>query len=292
MTADTAISVLVSQVKSAVAGMTPLPTVGMGWPTNADLALVAQKGARLVSVFDKGIASNTTRWAADPVLDTPGVLGISSTVSSAIIPAGQSATITVGLQIGQSAPQPNDAISLLLALGKQQVGYVAIQQTGDDTAAIAARLAALVTSSWVSVGVAGSVITVTNNTQTAIAFGSYAGNIATRIIDGARILRTIDVIVWATSAVDRNLVADTIMPTLVKLKVNFGAQASNGEWVRLNYCGDLYQDVNVKSKIYERHMMVQVEYSETFPDTIYSVLAPILTEQVQSNVDGSIMNVT
>lgn len=287
MTSDTAIGVLVSQLQGAVASLSPVPVVAMGWPTPTQLAQIASQGKRIISIFDKGIALNTTRWAADPVMDTVQPTGITSTLSETIVPAGQQATVTIGGSV-----LTDDAISFLSALGKTQLGWVQVSVLGDTTTTLAQKLAAQINASYLTVNVAGNVITITNNAAEAITIGSNVGNIVNRIIDGARIMRHIQVILWCGSPADRVTVAAAVVPTLVKLKVNFGAQSSNGEWVRLNYSGDLYSDDDVKTKIYRRCLVVQMEYSETFPDTLYSVLAPILTEQVENNIDSTVYNVT
>lgn len=287
MNADTAIGVLVSQIEGAVAGLTPIPVVAMGWPTPTQLAQVASNGKRIVSVYDKGIAHNTTRWAADPVLDTPQPTGLTTTVSETLVPVGQQATITLGGTVFT-----DDAVSFLSALGKTQLGWVQVMSAGDTPSTMASKLAAQINASYLTVSVTGPVITITNNATEAITIGSYTGNLVSRIIDGARIMRFIQVILWCNSPSDRATVANAVVPLLVKLKVNFGAQSSNGEWVRLCYSGDLYSDDDVKSRLYKRSLMVQMEYSETFQDNLYAVLAPILTEQVENNIDSTVITVT
>jgi hypothetical protein len=289
MNARTALNLLVGQVNLAVAasGISPAPTVGIGWPTVTQLGILAQSpNGSVVSIYDRGVASNATRWHPDAILETNTSPGITTLISATTIDPSDFITITVGGTVIS-----NDAISFNAALGKVQNGWVAVATATDTAASMATKLAGMISSPWVTASAAGGVITITNISSGVLVVGSFVANMGVRLIDAARLLRHIQVIIWTSNAANRDTVANAIVSQLVLTKRYFGTQAPNGEWARINYVGDLFQDEEVSKNVYRRDLLVQLEYSETYQSNVYPVLVPLLTEEV-ALPDGSVMVVT
>jgi hypothetical protein len=275
-----AINLLVTDLQTTVASISPGPTVAPGWPTlDALLSNVAKNGGIEISVYDKGPSKDASRFMIHPANEIIVSAGITTTLSAPTLPAMGTATITIG-----GTPVVNDAVSLvamnvLVPSAAVTAGAVA----GATTEGVASALAAAINAeaplnTWLVANVVGSVITITSLVAAVLRISSAAGNIGTRYTEVDRKIRMTQIDVWAPSDVLRTAVSRLVDNRLAFLDSHFGLQGvggsvDDGTWVRIRDLGDEFIDTDVYRDLYRWMWNVSLEYGQTAQETLYSVLA-------------------
>jgi hypothetical protein len=277
---------------------------GLDWPPMNTLMnnVKLKPPTALVSIFDHKYAHDSTRWAPSAIALTIVPATIVSAPSQQLLPPGATATVTVGGTV-----TPGDAISLLaftrfsLAVSPadgtvvdtpgRAVVYLA--QPTDSAAQVAAGLAGQVATDpngsgiaqWISVSVAGPVVSVTNLLQQVITVESYTGNGGTLTTEIGRRLRQVQVTVWAASTEIRDVVGDPIEAMIAQMEVFRGDQGqfssglplADGSSARIMTVNDFLLDDPTLSDTYRRDFILSADYPVTVQDKLYAVLAPILS---------------
>lgn len=274
MFATDAYAVLQAQLAAAVAGLSPAPTVGIGWPEEqALLNSVAKTSNSIVSLYDPGFSRDASRFLLFRTSEAAVPTGITSTVSAPLLKT--TVTITLGGTV-----VANDAVSVVIARGRQNLQAATASAGATDTPiTVAAALAAAVNASLsasVSATANGAVVTLTNVAGGIFVISSNVGNIGTRYTETARLVRDTQVDVWAGSNIQRAAVAKAVDQKLTYLDSHFGAQGGTGTdatWVRIRRLSDRFIDDDVNRGLYRWCFRTTLEYGQTYEETVYSVLA-------------------
>jgi hypothetical protein len=263
--------------------------VGLYWPSAKSLQNNVRPGnapgglgpTALVTIYDRGIAADSTRWLPSVVSQMITPPAITSTLSALFIPPYGTVTLTIGgpLTLG-------DAVSLIVT--PQPFGSCAVIPSvvaGDTTTTMAAKMAALVNSnadlgtniiaSLISATSSGPVVTITSLVNRDLALASYVGNGGTNLTEIGRRKRHFQIVVWCRTPDDRITVGDPIELLIAELEANFGLTFPDGTLGRLTFSGDVSHDEATLSDVLRRDFMVCVEYGINVPDYVYSILAPI-----------------
>lgn len=164
----------VSAVTATLAGLTI--GVGIDWPPVDALMANVRGTTALVTVFDRKLGRNTTRWAPIEIAETVVPATLTSTVSNSTIPAGGNETITLGGTV-----TVGDAVSCVLTSGAAFISggapqnnanpiytptwaQVVVSIMGDTPTSMATKLAAAINgdsilSGWVLALASGPVVT-------------------------------------------------------------------------------------------------------------------------------------
>ena len=263
---------LQSAVSGALTGVTPAPQVGIGYPPVTAFQNAGRTGAPpIVSVYDRGVSRDTTRWI--PKLAVPEVItaaSITQSLSNPIIVPGGASTITFG-----NTAIAQDAWGLVTQGGVSGVvTYVAASAETAD--AFASGVATALSGAFGSFGVSvsGAVVTIVNNSTKDVLIQSNVGNVSSSMIEVHRTKREGQIIVAANTPDNRDALADPIDTLLAQMEVDFGYQLSDGTWVRLWSQGDISLEDNIQHNVFRRDFVVTLEYGVTYLETGYSVLAP------------------
>ena len=289
-----------SQIVAVTAAIaTPQVRVGIDWPSVKTLMQNVRGGAALVTVFDRKLSRDTTRWPPLALGETVVNATLTSAVSNSTIAAGAAQTITLGGSV-----TPGDAVSCVLtnggAAGAAQSGandiytptWAAIVSgaVGDTPASMAASLAAAVNadsilSTWLSASVSGSVVTLTSLLSAGtLKLASNVGNGAAQITEIGRRARELSVHIWARSIEDRDTTGDPIESMLTQMEVGWGDYAQglpfpDGTGGRVIVTNDFLLDDATPSDTYRRDFLLSVDYPVTTADGLYAVLAQITQTQ-------------
>lgn len=305
----TVLCAIQAQISGATQGLTssspdttglPLTVeVGLYWPTAKALHNNVRKGnapggvgpSALVTVYDRGLSADSTRWLPAIVGNT--VTGASMTVamvpSSGTILPGQSCALTFAgpVSVGDAA-----GVVLTAGIGTSEA-VVPIAVAGDTPTTMAAKLAAmlaltgpippwlLVTDSqlptWITATAAGPVVTITSLLAGgAIALAVNVGNGGKQIVEIGRRKRHFQIVVWCRTPDDRNTVSDPIEALIAGMEADFGLTFPDGTLGRLTFTGDMMHDEATLSDTMRRDFMVCVDYGVTTTNVTYAVLAPIV----------------
>lgn len=273
MFARDAYNVLQDQLEIAVAGVTPSPSVFNGWPTEqALLNQVAKSSNSFISLYDFGFSRDDSRFLLNVVNEVATPAGITSAVSEPLL--STTVTVTLGGTI-----VTNDAVSVVLGNGQKVETATATASATDTPTTMATKLAAAVNASlasWVSAIASGVVVTLTNLTTALLRIASNVGNIATRYTEVGRLVRDVQIDVWAGSDAQRVAVARPVEQQLVYLDSHFGAQGLSGTdetWVRIRRMSDRFIDDDVNRGLYRWCFRGTLEYGQTAEETLWSVLS-------------------
>ena len=282
---------LESAVLSAVQGVTAAVfangnllnvKAAIGWPPEKTIMDVAkiEKHLALISVYDRKIAKDSTRWAPYTLGVTQNPTGITTVVSNDTVAASASVTITLGGTV-----LPNDAVSAVIAnpgaFGPVTNAKVVTGSTGDTPTAMATKLAAAITgdatlSTWVTAVAVGAVVTITNRSSTSpLGIASYAGNVANRTMEVGRRLRQLQIACWARTEEERIALTNPIESMIANISANFGLRLADGTVARILYVNDHDIDDATLNDVLRRDFFVSADYAITSQDVLYSVLAPI-----------------
>ncbi len=269
-----ALNTLQAAVETAFTGFTPAPrAIGVGWPQETLLGqITCGSPAPVISIFDLNAGTNTTRWLKQPTAQSANATGLTAVSSAVYLIA------TAGLTLGGTV-NANDAVGFFAALGKTQGGVTVTMALHDTPSSIATKLAAAINgnpvlSTWMSAAATGPVITLTNLTESLIRINVATGNIGTRTTEGHRQMRHAQIDVWAGTAAIRTAAEAVLSPLLTRLHANFGLQGPAQDWLRVIYNSGLLIDTDILKSIYRERFDVNLEFGESYDDTLYSVLVP------------------
>jgi hypothetical protein len=279
-TAFGALSLLSSLVTQAVQGVLvggQPPVVGVGWPNVNALQDVGRTRTALVNIYNRR-AQRTTRWPPMLMAPPPSV-GVTIAPASLEVPAGGTATVTLG-----GSPLANDAVGLTVTHLLQVSGATVTEAQAVSPSQFASDLATAVNatapvSSWLAASASGAVVTL-RSLGPAVSVATAAGTQVSAFIEVARELRHCSIHVWTARELDREAVGDPIVASLAQLTSQFGAQFPDGTWARVRYEGDLYVEDDLFKDLYRRDLFVDLEYGITTTELLYSVLVPIPQWQI------------
>lgn len=259
-----------TDVATQLATLSPTPTVGVGWPPITTLQLVSAKNQPVVSVYDHGNAADTTRWLPLTLnLTTVPTPGITSAFNVAQINPAQEAFLTI---TGAPNPKNGDAISLVV----NGIGTVYVTQTGDTATTVATGLAAAINadlSAYITASSAGAVVTLTNASAVVENLVSNVGASGAGQLEVRRAKRRISIVLWASTANQRDQIGDLIESRLAYLQAYFGYQFSDGTYGRVTFESDVNLEENILQDTYRRDFDLGLEYGVLYADELYTVLA-------------------
>lgn len=286
----TVLSTLETAVIAATAGLTssapdslgqPITVLtGIGWPSQRTLQNNVRKGRQpqvLVTIYDRGMARDTTRWHVIELARTVTNATMTAALSSSTLPAHGTAMIQIGGPI-----TPKDAVAVLFTQVRGTTNAVVVIGGNTDTPdTMAASLAAALNSdanasAMLSAVATNHVITLTSLVAGPITLAANVGNGASRVREIGRRERHLQVVVWTRTEDDRNTIGTAIEAEIATLEANFGLTFPDGTLGRLLYAGDQQFDDATLADTYRRDFMVSVEYPITTTDALYAVLAPIV----------------
>lgn len=293
-------------------GQTLNVATGIGWPSEKTLQNSVRKvpPTAIVTVFDRGLASDTTRWLpqevgrvvvpasltatlaavggggapttddfGNPITDDVGspIYGDATyTASTSFLPPGGQMAVTLA---GPSVAGDAVAVLLTAQVGMTQ-GTVAIVAQAEAMTEVAVNLASLLSvdpdiAQMVSVQTNGSTVVMTSLMTTPIRVVCNVGNGGNRTMEVGRRSRGIQIALWTRTEDDRITVGDAIDVLIAQLEADFGLVFPDGTMGRLCYAGDHQMNDATLSDIYRRDFLVSVDYPITTTDRLYAVLAPI-----------------
>lgn len=272
----------------AITGLVVTPETGTGWPPIGELQEVARGGAALISVYDRKLSRNTTRWKGGTYNLTVTPATLTTVASTDVIPPEGTATITLG-----GAVTPGDAVSAVFTNRAgggpaMQGAQVVIGGSADTPSTMATALATAINadallSLWAHAAATGPVVTVTSLlAATQLGIASYAGNGGSQTRELGRRERSFQVVAWTQTEVLRETLTDPIDVLLAGFDSSFGIVLGDGSAIRVMYDGDYYLEDDMLEDVYRRDFMVRVDYPVTTVDQLYAVLAPVAAFQVEN----------
>lgn len=296
---------LVGQVTAVTTGLPGLVVeVGTDFPPQAALMrMVEQGGVALVTVMDRKMSRNTTRWSPIAIGEAVTPATLVSTVSNQIVAPDGTATITLS-----GAITLGDAVSCVLTNGAALAQPTAVQTplwavttfaaAGATLGTVATALcnainADSILSTWVTATVAGGVITLTSMLATPLKLQSLTGNGGEQLTQIGRRAGQFQIVTWASSIAHRNAVGNAISSMAEQMEVFWGAYANgvsfpDGTGGNVTVMNDFLLDDATMSDTYRRDILLTIDYPITTVDALYSVLMPPLMQfQVGFFVQGS-----
>jgi|SRR5579859_438020 len=287
----TVLSTLETAIASATAGLTSIAPdsegqpinvmTGIGWPSQKTLQNNVRKGPPpqvLVTIFDRGLARDATRWKPVELSRTVTPATISVAISnSGTLPAHGTATIQFGGTV-----TPNDAVALLYTEAFGSTNAIMVSAAATDTPdSVTANLATAINedpaaSQVMQALASNNVVTLTSRNAAPIKLAANVGNGAIRVREIARRDRHLQVVLWSRTEDDRNTVGDKIEATVAQLEADFGLTFPDGTLGRLLFAGDQQFDDATLADTYRRDFMVSIDYPITTTDALYAVLAPVV----------------
>lgn len=258
--------------------------VGLYWPSVKALQdnvrksnLITLGPTALVTVYDRGLASDSTRWQSTLVGRSVIPPTLTVALSEDYVQQLDSMTLTFG-----GIPTVGDAVGIVLQPGIALAhAVVPIAILADTAITMAAKALALLQAdptimSWVTPSLVGSVLTLTSLLGGApIAIQANVGNGGSLLMEVARRKRHFQIVVWTRTPDDRNTVGDPIEALIAQLEADFGLTFPDGTLGRLTFSGDTLHDQATLSDTMRRDFMVCVDYGISVADVTYSILAPI-----------------
>jgi hypothetical protein len=260
----------------------------VGYPSINRLQTICQNGQAAVSVYDRKISKNATRWSPYVISQTLVPATLTTEITPNQLPPGASATITLGGAVGVG-----DAVSAIATqLGAKTGAVVAIGLQNDTPVTMALKLWQLINSDPSMVGVVsaslnGDVVTIKNITSKGIAVGSFAGNGGTQVREIGRRDQQVQVILWAITVEQRNLMVQALAEAIAESEINFGPTLNDGSQGRLTYVSDYDLEDDTLEDTYRHDFMVACDYPVTTIDALYTVLAPVLTVEINAGDTSS-----
>ena len=258
--------------------------VGLYWPSVKALQNNVRKShpatsgpTALVTVYDRGLAADSTRWLPAVVGQTLTPATLTVTTSENYVQQLVSMTLTFG-----GVPTVGDAVGIVIQPGITLAqAVVPIAVAGDTALTMAAKALALLQAnptimSWVVPSLVGNVLTLTSLLSGApLSIQANVGNGGTQSTEIGRRRRHFQIVVWARTPDDRITVSDPIEALIAGLEANFGLTFLDGTIGRLTFTGDTMHDEAVLSDTLRRDFMVCVDYGINVTDATYTILAPI-----------------
>lgn len=265
--------------------------VGLYWPSAKALQnnvrrLNAPGGGgptSLVTIYDRGIAADSTRWVPTVVSSTTIPTTTTAVLSATAIVPGGTAWVTFG-----ATCSVGDAVALVVT--PELFGNCAVIPSavlGDTPTTMAAKMAVLINSngdlgtnkiaSLLSATANGPIVVLTNVTPTTLLhLAINIGNGGAQLTEIGRRKRHFQIVIWCRTPDDRVLVGDVIEVLVAQLEANFGLTFPDGTLGRLTFSGDVSHDDATLSDTMRRDFMVCVDYGITVTDQTYALLAPII----------------
>jgi hypothetical protein len=265
------------------------PSTGIAWPALPTLQEVARGGAAPITVYDRRIGKNVTRWSPQPISTVVTEATLTTEISSEVIPHGGSVVITLGGTI-----TVGDAVSAVLTSfmsappsPNTQAAQVVSGTASDTPSTMASKLAAAINgdpvlSTWVTAVASGPAVTLTSIVAAGqLGLQSYTGNGGVQTTEIARRLRQFQIVAWTQTEVLRQAVTDPIDVMLAQDDTNFGIVLLDGTPIRVMYEGDYDLEDDTLEDVYRRDFIVSVDYPVTSTDQLYAVLAPVAAFAVE-----------
>lgn len=264
--------------------------VGLYWPSAKSLQNNVRKAnaiggvgpSALITVYDRGIAADATRWLPTIVGQTVTPATITVTTSENFVQQLAAMTLTFA-----GVPTIGDAVGIVLSPTVFNPFAVVVSAVAGDTAAtMAAKTAAALNANpdiaaMVTATVAGNVLTLTSLLASAyIPIQANVGNGGSQLTEIGRRKRHIQIVVWTRTPDDRVTVGDQIEAMIAGMEANFGLTFLDGTLGRVLFSGDVMHDEATLSDVMRRDFMVSVEYGINVTDTLYAVLAPIVQNTI------------
>lgn len=258
--------------------------VGLYWPSAKSLQDNVRKNnangtgpTSLITVYDRGLAADSTRWSPTVVSQTIIPATMTVTLSEGFVQQLETMTMTFGDPVSVG-----DAVAVVLTANPTNpLAVIATAVAGDDAASMAAKVAALlnadpVISTWLIAVAVGPVVTLTSIQASAFfAIQANVGNGGTQMVEVGRRKRHFQIVVWSRTPDDRITVSDPIEALIASLESDFGLTFPDGTMGQLTFSGDTMHDEATLSDTMRRDFMVCVDYGINRVDQLYSVLAPI-----------------
>jgi hypothetical protein len=304
------LSAMEQQVVLATTGLSMFDSpiaveTGLYWPpikTLSRITKMAPPGA-LVSVYDRKVGHDTTRWIPALLAQTSTTPLLVSVPASQFLLPGGSGTLTLsgGVAVGDEVsllvksrgaavvPDPGDGSYTQ----SPTVAVVYSTKPGDSPTTAATSLAAMASASptvgpWVRTTVSSpGVLTIQNLLPSAVTVTSYTGNGGVNTTEIGRRKRELQITVWAPTPEIRDIVANPIEVLVAQMEVFGGTSGvfqsglvlADGSFARIEHYNDFLVDDPMLADLYRRDMILSADYPVTQQDLLYSVLAPILQYQ-------------
>lgn len=269
---------------------------GIGWPPVKTLQNNVKGSNAIISIYDRKMAKNTTRWNPTVLNTTITGTNLITTVSGSTIAPAAHTTITLSGTI-----VAGDAVSAVIGnagvLAQSQPGgsatitnagaQVVIAAAGSTLSTLAAALAAAVNaddllSLWVHATVVGAVVTITSLVSPGlITLASYTGSGGTNLQEIGRRERNYQIVVWAPTSDIRSAITNAIETQLQAIETINWLQFPDGTTGRLFNQNDYDLEDATLQDTYRHDFLLSIEYPITQLDQLYSVLAPITQYGIQ-----------
>lgn len=261
----------------------------IGYPAIGRLQQVAKTGNAAVSIYDRKISKNSTRWSPYVISQTVTPATLNTALAPSRIAPGQQATITLGGTV-----TPGDGVSCLAVQIGGNTGAAIVRGLQNDTpASMAQNLTNQINVNLSMTGVLtatvdGPVVTVTNVAGVALQLASYTGNGGSQVREIGRRDQQVQIILWARTVEQRNIMVEALAEAIAESELNFGPVVDDvGDQARLSYVSDYDLEDDTLEDVYRHDFMVGMDYPVTTVDVLYAVLAPVITFQVGNNVSTS-----
>lgn len=268
------------------AGLPLSVEVGLYWPSAKSLQNNVRKGnapagigpTSLVTVYDRGLAADSTRWGPIVVGETLTPATMTVVASEGFVQQLETMTLTF------SGPVTvGDSVGIVLSPTVFNAMAVVVTAVAGDTAAtMAAKVAAALNANpaiaaMLTATAIGPVVTLTSLLATAyVPIQANVGNGGTQLIEVGRRKRHFQIVVWSRTPDDRITVSDPIEALIAGLESNFGLTFPDGTMGRLTFSGDVMHDEATLSDVSRRDFFLCVDYGINVTDTLYAVLAPVV----------------
>lgn len=272
------------------AGLPLTVEVGLYWPSAKSLQNNVRKGnapagigpTSLVTVYDRGLAADSTRWGPTVVGETLTPATMTVVASEGFVQQLETMTLTF------SGPVTvGDSVGIVLSPTVFNAMAVVVTAVASDTAdTMAAKAAAALNANpaiaaMLTATAVGSVVTLTSLLAAAyVPIQANVGNGGTQLIEVGRRKRHFQIVCWSRTPDDRITVSDPIEAMIAGLESNFGLTFPDGSMGRLTFSGDVMHDEATLSDTMRRDFMICVDYGINVTDTLYAVLAPIVQNTI------------
>lgn len=269
-----------------IAGQPINVMVGIGFPSERTLQNNVRKvpPTAIVTIYDRGLARDTTRWLPQRAGYVSNPVGITATLSAPVIAHGSPAVLTL-----TGTPNVGDGVGLGgVAIKNEPIGVVATARQDDTAATLAASLAAAVNadpnmSAVLKATAAGDAVTLAvNASQTVpsrlVRLAANVGNGAIEVMEVGRRDRGLQIVVWTRTEDDQNVIGDVIEIAIARMQMDFGLTFPDGTMGRLLFGGDHLLPNATLADTYRRDFLVSVDYPITVPRQLYAVLATIIQQ--------------
>ena len=271
---------LQKQVTAALVGNSVTPIkCAVGWPPVNALQDLARNGGSIVSIYDRKVGRNTTRWSPY-TYDQQVIEATLTSHAGPTMPPMGTTTITLGGTV-----TAGDAVSCVLRAPKANApngtaAVVAVSASGDTPTTMAAKLVTLFNadttlSTWATAANVGTVVTLTNKLAADVPVESYTGNGGTQMRELTRRESQLQITCWAQTQAARLSLVAPITTLLSSLQVDFGLTFQDGTPGRLECENDFPIEDDTLEDVYRHDFLLRVEFPITTQDNLFAVLAPI-----------------